>query len=147
MTNIYLLSAIMIGAIFAMQAAINGAASKMLGTPIAASALSVGITLVACATVMLATRSTPPMASFAALPWWIFLGGVLGFIVVTGSAGLVPVTGAVLFIVCLIAGQLLGSVLLDHFGAFGLEVQKISPIRVLGVLLTFSGVLLVRFGG
>ena len=74
------------------------------------------------------------------------MGGLIGVLVVAGSAAIVPVTGAAMFFVCLIAGQLLGSVALDHFGAFGLPEIQISPIRLIGVVLALAGVLLVQFG-
>jgi transporter family-2 protein len=63
-----------------------------------------------------------------------------------GGTVIVPVTGAAVFFVCLIAGQLFGSVLLDHIGAFGLPVREIGTLRFLGILLTFGGVILVRYG-
>ena len=143
----YLLAAVLIGAAFAAQPAINGVAARGLGSVLPATVLSVGITLVASALIMIASRTTPSGAAVFALPWWIFLGGLIGVLVVAGSAAIVPVTGAAMFFVCLIAGQLLGSVALDHFGAFGLPEIQISPIRVIGVLLALAGVLLVQFGG
>ena len=47
---------------------------------------------------------------------------------------------------CLIAGQLAGSVLLDHVGAFKLSVRKFSFTKTAGILITFGGVLIVRYG-
>jgi bacterial/archaeal transporter family-2 protein len=48
------------------------------------------------------------------------------------------------FIALLIAGQLGMALLLDHLGAFGLERQPPSPIRLLGLLVILGGVILVR---
>ena len=56
------------------------------------------------------------------------------------------VTGAAAFFVCLIAGQLLGSILLDHIGAFGLPIREIGTLRLLGIHLVFSGVILAHYG-
>lgn len=145
-TNLYFLAAVLIGAAFACQPAINAVGSKILGSPWPATALSIAITLVAAIVVMLMTRTTPTLEAFQSLPWWIVLGGLIGLLVVGGGTAIVPVTGAALFFVCLIAGQLLGSVLLDQYGAFGLQVKEISAMRLGGVVLTFVGVLLVRFG-
>ncbi len=43
-----------------------------------------------------------------------------------------------------IAGQLIGSVALDHFGALGLPQQAISPGRALGIAFLIAGVFLIR---
>ena len=146
MQILYLLAAVGIGAIFAAQPAINGAAAKVLGSAIPATVLSVAITLAASALVMVIGRTTPTWEMATALPWWVVLGGLIGVLVVGGGAFIVPTTGAAVFFVCLIAGQLIGSVLLDHIGAFGLEVRTISPSRVFGILLTLVGVFCVRYG-
>ncbi len=146
MTNIYLAIAVLIGMAFACQPAINSVAAKALGSPWPATALSVAITLAASVLVMLITRTTPTMEMMGGLPWWIIIGGLIGVLVVGGGVAIVPVTGVALFFVCMIAGQLLGSVMLDHLGAFDLPVREISLSRLAGVFLTFAGVFLVRFG-
>ncbi|MEO0916267.1 MAG: DMT family transporter [Pseudomonadota bacterium] len=145
MLNLFLFIAVLIGAAFACQPAINAAAAKVLGAPWPATVISVAITLAASVVVMLSTRTTPSVDQMTALPWWIVLGGLIGVLVVGGGVAIVPVTGAALFFLCLIAGQLLGSVLLDHFGAFGLQVREISLQRLAGIALTFAGILLVRY--
>jgi transporter family-2 protein len=112
-----------------------------------ATVLSVAITLAASILIMVATKTTPSVEHLTNLPWWVILGGLIGVSVVAGGAAIVPVTGVALFFVCMIAGQLKGSVLLDHVGAFNLPVVEASWTRVAGVGLTFAGVLLVRYGG
>lgn len=146
MLNLLLLLAAVIGAAFAAQPAINAVAAQVFGSPFPATVLSVAITLLASTLVMFATGTTPAPSQFADLPWWILIGGLIGVLVVAGGAAIVPVTGVALFFVCFMAGQVLGSVVLDHIGAFGLAVREITPLRLLGVLCAFAGVLLVRFG-
>lgn len=146
MTNIYLVIAVLIGMAFACQPAINSVAAKTLGSPWPATALSVGITLAASILVMIVTRTTPTMEMMVGLPWWIMIGGLIGLLVVGGGVAIVPVTGVALFFVCMIAGQLLGSVLLDQIGAFGLPVREVTLPRLAGICVTFAGVFLVRFG-
>ena len=80
------------------------------------------------------------------LPRWVIFGGLIGVLVVTGGIVIIPVTGVALFFVCLIAGQLAGSVLLDHVGSFKLSVREISFTKTVGILITFGGVLIVKFG-
>lgn len=146
MPFVYLLATVGIGAFFSAQPAINGAVARVLGSPIPATTLSVAITLTLCLVIMVFGRTTPSLEVATQVPWWAFLSGLAGVLIVGGGTIIVPVTGAAVFFVCLIAGQLIGSILLDHVGAFGLQVRSINPIRCLGILLTLSGVLCVRYG-
>jgi transporter family-2 protein len=146
MSNIYLLSALLIGAAFACQPGINAVAAKAFGSPYPATVLSIGITLIASSIVMFATKAVPTPAMVASLPWRIVFGGLIGLLVVAGGVVIVPVTGVALFFVCMIAGQLLGLVILDQIGAFGLQSKAISFSRIGGVILAFCAVLLVRYG-
>ena len=146
MTLFYLFAAFAIGVIFAAQPAINGEAARVLGSAIPAAALSVAITFLACLALMPSNGGFPKPASFLQLPWWVILGGLIGAFVVAGSAAIVPVTGAAMFFVCLIAGQLVGSMLVDVFGAFGMAERPINLIKLSGVALALGGVVLVRFG-
>ena len=63
-----------------------------------------------------------------------------------GSSGGVPRLGVAMTVILMVAGQILISVLLDHFGALGVPKQPLNLTRLLGVALVFGGVLLVRRG-
>jgi transporter family-2 protein len=80
------------------------------------------------------------------LPWWVIFGGLIGAVFVSGGIILVPVMGVASFFVCLIAGQLVGAVVADAIGAFGLEPRALSARKLAGVALAFAGVVLVRSG-
>ena len=55
-------------------------------------------------------------------------------------------TGGLLFFACVVAGQLGGAMLADHFGWFGVVVRPISLVRLLGLALVLGGALLVQRG-
>ena len=57
---------------------------------------------------------------------------------------LAPKIGVGLFLAALIAGQLGGGVVLDHFGVLGAATRPIDLIRVVGVVALLTGVVLVR---
>ena len=146
MLNATLLFAVLIGAVFAAQPSINAAAAQIFGSAIPAAVLSIAITLAASGGLMIVTNTMPTAAMMKALPWWVVFGGLIGVAVVAGGAAIVPITGAALFFVCFVAGQLAGSLLLDQFGAFGMAVRDVSPLRLIGLLCTLLGVVLVRYG-
>lgn len=141
----YLLATTAIGVSFALQPAINGAAAKILGSPVTAAAISVAITMLACLALLPLFGGSPKLSDVQLLPWWVVFGGLIGAAVVAGGATIVPVTGAAIFFVCLIAGQLAGSAVIDHIGAFGLPKQSMSLTRLAGLGLVLLGVLLVQF--
>ncbi len=146
MNWVYLTSAFAIGMAFSAQPAINGAAVRTLGSPVAAAALSVAITLAALLILLPAFGGSLRLAAILSLPWWVVFGGLIGAAVVAGGAAIAPVTGAALFFVCLIAGQLVGSALIDQFGSFGMAVQTIGWTKAAGLALVLAGVVLVRVG-
>ena len=45
-----------------------------------------------------------------------------------------------------LAGQVLASMLLDHFGLFGLVEKQLTLPRVFGAVLLIAGVVLIQFG-
>ena len=146
MLNATLFVAVLIGAAFAAQPSINATAAQIFGSAIPAAVLSIAITLVASSALMIATKTLPSGEMIRGLPWWVVFGGLIGLAVVAGGAAIVPITGVALFFVCFVAGQLAGSLLLDHFGAFGIAVREVTPLRLLGLLCTLLGVVLVRYG-
>lgn len=141
----YPLIVVAIGVAFAAQPAINGAAARALASPLAATAISVAITLLATLAILIAFRSTPQPSAVIELPWWVALGGLIGVLVVAGGAWVAPITGVAVFFVCLVAGQLIGAVALDHFGAFGAQVREVSIVKAIGVLMTLAGAAIVSF--
>lgn len=146
MVLLYSVAAVLIGTAFALQPPINAAGARILGSPVAAAVVSVTITLVSLVAIQIATGGGFRPGSLGALPWWMVLGGVIGAAVVAGSAAIAPVTGAAVLFVCMIAGQLLGSTLIDHFGAFGMTPRPVGITRLIGLGLVLAGVLLVRRG-
>ncbi|MDC6129912.1 DMT family transporter, partial [Burkholderia gladioli] len=87
----------------------------------------------------------PLLGRATQLPVWIWFGGIAGVIYITSALVLTPRLGATTFIVSVIAGQMLTSLLIDNYGLMGLPVKPANPGRVAGVLLIFAGMLLVQW--
>ncbi len=73
-----------------------------------------------------------------------FDNGVFGAVYVTASIAAVPRLGAATLIALVITGQMLTSLVLDHFGAFGLQEHGLTIWRAVGALLLIVGVVLIR---
>jgi transporter family-2 protein len=86
----------------------------------------------------------PALGVVQRVPWWAWTGGLFGAIFIGSAIVLLPQLGAATFIALLVTGQMLASLAFDHWGAFGLDVRPVDPMRVLGVALLIGGVVLVR---
>jgi len=74
------------------------------------------------------------------------VAGVFGLLYLVGASYLAPRVGIALFVGGVTAGTLIASVGLDHVGAFGGAVQRISIVRVVGLVALLGGVALLRSG-
>lgn len=93
----------------------------------------------------LALRDPVPSASLAArVPWWGWSGGLFGAVYVGLAIVLVPQLGAATFTALLVAGQMIASVVMDHYGVMGLPQRSVDLPRLLGVALLIGGVVLIR---
>lgn len=144
MNYAFVLLAVAAGACISLQSAANGSFRTNLNDARWATFLSICGTIVTAAVVMLAIRpALPTAAAFRSAPWWNWIGGPLGALIVLAGAALTPRLGAASFIAAVVGGQLLCSVFLDHFGAMNLPQQSLTGPRLLGVVMVFGGVLLV----
>lgn len=77
-------------------------------------------------------------------PAFAWLGGLLGAFFVASTIILLPRLGVVLTISLVIAGQMIMSLIIDHFGLLGTPVKEINLARVTGVILIGVGAVIIR---
>lgn len=145
---VYLLVAIGAGAAIAVQPGINYMVAKGLGSPFLASLLSFVTGSILLLLVCLALQvSLPPTSKLADLPWWSWVAsGAIGAGAVSAALIIAPRIGASVWIALFIFGQIVLSILLDHFGWFGFAVHPLNLGRAIGAFLLVLGVtLIVRF--
>jgi transporter family-2 protein len=144
---ISMLAAILLGVVVTFQPLMNAILARAIGSPYGAAAISILVAaLGAVVMVAFAGRGDLSRATLASVPWWIYLAGFIGTLFVASGVVIAPITGALLFFVCVVAGQLLGAMLADHFGLFGLQVRPASLQRLLGLTLVLGGAILVQRG-
>lgn len=142
---LFVVMAILTGVVFAVQTGINTQLRTFLGSPLQAVFVSFGVGTVALALVLLGKRELPPFGKWAAMPWWMWLGGMCGLFIVSTNILAAPRIGSALLVSLAISGQLVTALALDHFGAFGFPVHHISTPRVLGAVLLLGGAVLIRY--
>jgi len=145
-TILFTLAALIAGALVPFQAGSNAALGRALGHPLWATVASLLVSLLVVLPLMLAMRvPTPSLGQAPHLPWWAWFGGVAGVVYITAALLLTPRMGAAGFIVCVIAGQMLTALLIDHFGLVGLPPKEANVGRIGGVALICVGMLLVQW--
>ena len=72
-------------------------------------------------------------------PAWMWIGGLMGLLVVTAITFAQPRVGATATIGILIAGQLVMGAAIDRFGLFGVDRIGISAPRAAGIVLLGIG--------
>ena len=137
--------AVAAGVSVVVQQALNANLRGALGSAAGSGFVSYFVGLLCMAVLMIVFRDPlPSAAAIARIPWWAWSGGLFGAIFIALAIILVPKLGAATFIALLVAGQMLASVTLDHFGWLGLAQRPVDLPRVIGVLLLVGGVVLIR---
>lgn len=141
----YLLLAFLAGACAPTQAGINSELSVIARGPMQAAFISFAVgTLTLGVYCILARVSWPPMGVIGSMPWWLWTGGCLGAFLVASTIFVAPKVGAVSLMAAMITGQMIASVVLDHYGWLGYPVHPVNEWRLLGVLLLVAGVMIIR---
>ena len=79
------------------------------------------------------------LGDWRSLPWYALGAGAMGLIVVGGVSFMIPRVGVAASITLIIAGQLLLSAALDHYGLLGVHIRHVNVQRAFGLLLVFVG--------
>ncbi|NLF91614.1 MAG: DMT family transporter [Corynebacterium marinum] len=133
---------ILVGLVMPVQTNANSRLRLSVGSPFLASLVSftVGfLTLLAAARLL--DGRLPDPALTAGRPAWLWSGGLLGVVVLTGNIFLFPRLGSVQTVVLPVTGQVIMGLLIDHFGWFNAPQAALGATRILGALLLVSGVL------
>lgn len=141
----FVILAILAGMMMPTQAAINNKLALTVNSPILAAFVSFLVGTIGLFIYIVATgiplgnladaKNAPPIA-------WI--GGLLGAFFVAATVALVPRLGVALMFSLVIAGQMVVTLVIDHFGVLDVPVKQISLMRVVGVTLITVGVILIR---
>ena len=139
MSGVAVLLAVLGGLCGSVQVAVMGRFGGRVGV-LEALAFSTAIQLVVSVAVLLAARGgIGGLRHVGGTPVWMWIGGLMGFTVVTSITFAQPRLGATAVIGILIAGQLVMGAVIDRFGLFGVEQIGISPARALGIGLLGIG--------
>src|SRR5262249_30986244 len=117
MKGLFAVIALLSGAALACQVGLNSVLRPRMGHPIPAALVSFAVGLVALVMIGAAVRpELPQPGALARGPWWIWMGGVVGAGYVAAAAAFGSRMGAGAWLGLVITGQVLCTVVLDHYG-------------------------------
>ena len=141
---IWILLALLSGAFLPIQGGLNTKLGKAVANPVYASMFSFVIGALALISYIIVTRQTISWAGIKDAPNYIWLGGLLGAFYVTIIVLAFPILGPGLTFGLVVAGQMIVSVLLEHFNILIAQQNPISFMKVIGIALVVAGVIIIR---
>ncbi len=131
---------VVVGGLIPLQSAINSRLANRLGAILPASGISFAVGTAGLGLAVLVTGTSVPWLETATTqPWWIWLGGVCGLVFLTMNIVLLPRIGASATVVLPLVGQVLGGLVVDVTGAFGMVERPVTVLRALGAVLVVAG--------
>jgi transporter family-2 protein len=128
-----------------LQQALNADLRVSLNSAAWAGLVSyIGGTLCMVVFILVMRDGVPGAAAVARTHWFSWTGGLFGAIYIALAILLLQQLGAATFISLLVAGQMAGSLLFDHYGLFGIPQHPIDLTRLAGAALLIAGVVLIR---
>lgn len=138
--------AMLAGLATAYQPAVNARFASHAGSRLHGGAINFIVGAIGMVLVCISFRAGLPSAEgLSRGPIWMWAGGLLGAFFVTVALTLAPIMGTANYLAAMIAGQLLGAAVIDHFGQMGVPVHEFTWGRAVGIVLIFAGVLCVRW--
>ena len=143
---IALLLVLLAGVATAVEAPTNALLTRNVASVLFMSFIvaAIGAVLTGVALLVMRPQLQPMWATTT--PWYAFLGGVYGTVVIASTAWATPKLGAGTALVVLVAAQVVVGVLLDNAAALGLEPHPLSWLRIAGCAVAIGGALMVSLG-
>jgi len=141
----WLLLVFLCGALLPLQGGLNAKLAKSMASPVYASMICFIVGSLTMVLYVPFTGETFSWQLFKGSPVVAILGGgVIGAIFITASMLALPKLGMALTFGLVVAGQVIISVVLDHFNILVAEQHPVNIWRGLGMLLIIIGVAFVE---
>lgn len=134
------------GILNTIQSGSNATLSESLGQPlVAAVVVSLVTTSGFLILALLSGVRVPREVIFSSVPWWAWLGGLMGGFYILGSIFFAEKLGAAVFLGVTVTAGLTTSIVMDHFGLVGFKVHTAGLGRIVGCLLMTGGLAMISF--
>lgn len=142
---ILLIIALLMGMLVPVQTAANARMRASIGPAFVVTLVSFSVSslLLLAVSAVRGIPIVPSSTQIADVPWWGWTGGIIALFTITVTIYLFRALGQLQTAILPLLGQLLFSLVIDHFGLFGSVRISLSAMRVLAMLLLIAGVVLV----
>ena len=134
-----LVLALLSGVLMAVQGSLNTALSKAIGLLEPTFVVHLIGTVILVVLLFVFRMGKGNMSALSQAPWYSYLGGVVGVLIIYLVAASIPKVGVANATTAIIVGQVLTAVAIDHFGIFGLERIPCGWSQIGGLLLLAVG--------
>jgi len=138
---LYILT-IFLGVILAVHLSMNGKVGAALGNPRVGNALFWCIGALGALIIGATGWESGALNGLKDVNPILLTAGLMGACLVFAIAWLIPQVGAGSVMIALLAGQIIGGMVMSHFGWLGSPVKPISLVNVGGAVLMLGGVLM-----
>jgi transporter family-2 protein len=136
---------IFLGVILDLHLAMNSAVGNALQNPRVANAVFWLIGAATAVAIGVSGWHVGALDNLKNVNLVLLTAGALGACLVFAIIWLIPQVGARGVFITLLAGQVLGGMVLSHFGWLGSPVQRVSAIHIIGALVMILGVFLATY--
>jgi transporter family-2 protein len=132
----------LLGVVLAVHLAMNGKVGSVLQNARVGNALFWCIGAVGAIIIGLSGWQSGAFEPLKQVHPLLLSAGILGACLVFAIAWLIPKVGAGNVMIMLIAGQVIGGLIMSHYGWLGSPVQPITLAKIVGVLVMIGGIIL-----
>ncbi len=141
---IWIIIAFFAGVVLPIQAGMNSKLAKAGGSALYASLISFAVGICALIIYILVTSQQVSFKGLKEAPAYAWVGGILGAFYVSIIVLVFPKIGPGLTFGLVVAGQLITSMVMEHFQILGAHHHPISFGRIAGMLLIVGGVIIMK---
>lgn len=135
-----LLVGVLGGIAVGLQGPIAGAMSQRVGG--AASSLAIHASGAVFSALLVLARGGEGLRNWRQVPWYMWGAGILGVVLYLTLSVTFPRLGAAVSLTCIVVGQVLTGLVLDHFGLLG-PVRPVDLGRLVGAGVLLAGAYLI----
>jgi transporter family-2 protein len=136
---------LLLGVVLTVHLAMNGKVGSALGNPRVANALFWCVGALGAVVIGLTGWQAGALFPLKQVNPVLLTAGIMGACLVFAIAWLIPQIGAGKLMIALLAGQIIGGMVLSHFGWLGSPLEPITAKKAFGAVVVLAGAALVTF--
>ncbi len=136
---------LLIGFVLTLHLSMNARVGMIVKNPKMGNALFWSIGAITALVIAFTGWDSSVFSKLKEVPLWLLTAGIMGGALVFGIAWALPQIGAGTGFVLMLAGQVLTGLIFSHYGLLGSQVEPMTMVKLLGVVLLIAGASIVTF--